>query len=164
MRETPDDGAPSRLRGRLSEVFMSALLAAQTEQLARRLGERATVDDPIFGRAAGMGELERYLREYGEWLAKRSATFEPSGFTLGSDRDVTEGTLALAVEGRRVAVPVGIVAERRKEREVELRLYYATKPIRGKGAVRGRLLADDAEVPVPPPVAALIDALGRGDV
>jgi hypothetical protein len=143
---------------------MTALLAGQSDQLIRRLGDRATVDDPIFGRGSGMPALERFLREVADWLAKHQASFERAGFTQGSDRDVTEGALALTFDGRRVSVPVAIVAERRKEREVELRLYYSTGPIHGTHAVRGPLLPQDDEVAVPPPVAAHLDALARGDL
>ena len=81
----------------------------------------------------------------------------------GSDRDVTEGTLGLTFDGRRVTVPVAVVAERRPEREVEIRLYYSTKPIKGTRAVRSPLLPQDDEVAVPPPVAAHLEALSRAD-
>jgi hypothetical protein len=83
---------------------------------------------------------------------------------MGSDRDVTEVTLALTFEGKRVYVPVAIVCERRPEREVELRLYYSTRPIKGTHAVRSPLLPQDDQVLVPPPVAAHLDALARGNV
>ena len=156
-------GAPSNLRGWLSEIYLPTL-ATQPEQLVRRLGERATVDDPIFGRTGGMPALGRYIEEVSAWLGKHAGTFEKTAFTLGADRDVTEGTLTLTNDGRRVAVPVAVVAERRKEREVELRLYYSTQPISGSHAVRSPLLPEDHEVLVPPPVAAHLDALGRGEV
>jgi hypothetical protein len=145
-------------------VYLPALLDGQADQLARRLGERATVDDPIFGRASGLPGLERYLREMGEWLVKHQGAFDKLGLTLGSDRDVTEGTMALTFDGRRVSVPVAVVAQLRKEREVEVRLYYSTAPIHGTHAVRAPLLPQDDEVAVPPPVAAHLDALARGDV
>jgi hypothetical protein len=77
---------------------------------------------------------------------------------------VTEGTLGLTFEGRRVSVPVAIVAEKRREREVELRLYYSTKPINGTHAVRSPLLPQDDQIAVPPPVAAHLAALAKGDL
>jgi hypothetical protein len=164
MEDAPERGAPSSLRGWLSDVTLTALAAGDVEQLVRRLGERATVDDPIFGRTSGMPALERYLEEMAAWLRKHDAAFEKVAFTMGSDRDVTEGTLTLSFDGRRAAVPVAVVAERRKEREVEVRLYYSTRPIKGTRAARSPLLAQDDEVAVPPPVAAHLDALARGDV
>src|ERR1700691_6254822 len=112
MEESPEREAPSSLRGWLSEVYFPALVASQADQLALRLGDRATVDDPIFGRTNGMPALERYLEEVAVWMAKREGAFEKVAFTVGSDRDVTEGTLSLTFDGRRVSVPVAIVAER----------------------------------------------------
>ncbi len=163
MQDAPDRGAASGLRGWLSDVYLPALVSAQAEQLAVRLGDRATVDDPIFGRTNGMPALARYLEEVSGWLAKRAGAFDRVAFVTGSDRDVTEGTLALTVDGQQVKVPVAIVAERRPEREVALRLYYSTKPINGIHAVRSPLLPQNDEVAVPPPVAAHLEALARGD-
>jgi hypothetical protein len=82
---------------------------------------------------------------------------------MGSDRDVTEGSLSLTFEGKRAKVPVAIVAERRREREIELRLYYSTKPIRGAHAVRSPLLPP-GEVVIPPAVTEHLAAMKRGDV
>lgn len=164
MEEPTDRGAPSSLRGWLSEVYLPSLVASKPDALALRLGDRATVDDPIFGRTNGMPALQRYLEEVAAWLNKRSAAFTQVAFTMGSDRDVTEGTLALTFEGRRVELPVAVVSERRKEREVETRLYYSTKPIHGTHAVRSPLLPQDDEIAVPPPIAAHAKALSKGDV
>jgi hypothetical protein len=164
MQDGPDRDASSGLRGWLSEVYLPALVSAQTDQLVRRLGGRGTIDDPIFGRATGMPALGRYLEEVAGWLRKHDAAFDKVAFVTGSDRDVTEGILSLTFDGRRVKVPVAVVAERRPEREVEVRLYYSTKPIKGTRAVRSPLLPQDDEVAVPVQVAAQIDALARGDV
>lgn len=174
MESAPDRGAPSGLRGWLSDLYFASLTGAgdsptggptaeAIDQLVKRLGERATIDDPIFGRTSGMPTLQRYAEEVAAWLRKHEGAFEKVAFVTGSDRDVTEGTLALTFDGRRVQVPVAVVAERRPEREVELRLYYSTKPIKGTRAVRSPLLPQDDEVAVPPPVTAHLDALSRGD-
>jgi hypothetical protein len=157
-------GAPSSLRGWLSDVYLTGLVEGQTEQIVRRLGERSTVDDPIFGRAHGVPALPRHLEEVSAWLRKHEATFDKQSFTMGSDRDVTEGVLALTFDGRRATVPVAIVAERRREREVEMRLYYSTMPIKGTRAARSPLLPQDDEVAVPPPVEAHLRALARADI
>jgi hypothetical protein len=164
MEDAPGRGAPSNVRGWLSEVYIPALISAQAEQLLRRLGDRATVDDPIFGRASGMPALTEYLERSASWFAKRRGGFEALAFTTGSDRDVTEGTLQLVLDGRPVSVPIAVVAERRPEREVEIRLYYSTNAIQGSPTVRAPLVPRDDELGVPPPVAAHLNALARGDV
>jgi hypothetical protein len=164
MVDAPERGAPSNVRGWLSEVYLPALVSAQSEQLVRRLGGRATVDDPLFGRASGMPALARYLDKAAAWLTSRGGSFEVLAFTTGSDRDVTEGTLTLTSEGNRVALPVAVVAERRPEREVEIRLYYSTKAIHGAPTTRAPLVPRDDELAVPPPVALHLQALARGDV
>jgi hypothetical protein len=164
MQDAPERGAPSNVRGWLSEVYLPALVSAQAEQLLRRLGDRATVDDPILGRAKGMPALGTYLDRAATWLTKRDAAFDVLAFTTGSDRDVTEGILALAVDGKRAHLPVAVVAERRPEREVEIRLYYSTKPIQSGPTRRTPLVPRDDELAVPPPVAAHLLALARGDV
>jgi hypothetical protein len=164
MQDGPDREASSGLRGWLSDVYFPALVSSQADQLVRRLGDRATVDDPIFGRTTGMPALARYLEEIAGWLAKHRGAFDKVAFVTGSDRDVTEGTLSLTFEGRAVKVPVAVVAERRPGREVEIRLYYSTKPIKGTRAVRSPLLPQDDEVTVPLQVATQLDALSRGDL
>ena len=66
MESAPDRGAPSGLRGWLSDLYFASLASqeeAQLDQLLKRLGERATIDDPIFGRTSGMPTLQRYAEE-----------------------------------------------------------------------------------------------------
>jgi hypothetical protein len=164
MDDAPDRGGPSNVRGWLSEVYLPALVSAQSEQLAQRLGGRATVDDPLFGRAAGQPAMAQYLAEAATWLAVRHATYAQTAFTTGSDRDVTEGTLGLTVDDKRVSVPVAVVAERRPEREVEIRLYYSTRLIRGSPTRRAPLVPRDDNLAVPPPVTTHLLALARSDV
>jgi hypothetical protein len=164
MSHVPERGPPSNVRGWLSEVYIPALVSAQAEQLVRRLGNRATVDDPIFGRASGVEELTAYLERAAAWFNKRRAGFEALAFTTGSDRDVTEGTFKLVLEGRPVSVPIAVVAERRPGREVEIRLYYSTTAIQGSPTVRAPLVPRDDELVVPPPVSAHLNGLARGDV
>ena len=163
MKDAPERGAPSNVRGWLSEVYVPALVSNQADQLVHRLGGRATVDDPIFGRTTGMPALESYLDQAAAWFKKRDGAFEMLAFTTGSDRDVTEGMLTVSVDARRVSVPIAVVAERRPEREVEIRLYYSTKPILGASTSRAPLVPREDQLPLPPPIAAHLDALGRGD-
>jgi hypothetical protein len=165
MKESFGRGAPSALRGRLAEVYFPALVSSQSDSLAERLGERATVDDPVFGRASGLPEITARLRESAAWLATRDPSFESNGLIAGSDRDVNEGFLSLRLGGETFRLPVAVVAERRREREVILRLYYSTKKLLPTAKKSARAaLSTDGEVVVPPPVKAHIDALERGNL
>jgi hypothetical protein len=160
----PERGTPSSLRGWLSDVYLPALLDGSVDALVKRLGGRATVDDPVFGRASGLPALERFLNDAAKWLSEHGATFTRLHFTTGADRDVTEGRLALRVDSRQVELPIAVVAERRRSREVELRLYYPTHPIKGTHALRSPLVGEDKELVLPAPVQEHVAALGKADV
>jgi hypothetical protein len=167
FEEEPDRGPPTSLRGWLSDVFVPALLD-ETEgtlaALAQRLGSRATVDDPIFGRSSGLPALERYVAEMSKWLKDHKATFDRLYFTTGIDRDVTEGVLTLTVDEKSVELPIAIVAERRRSREVELRLYYTAQPIKGTFALRSPLVERMDDAKLPSPVENHIEALRKADL
>ncbi len=164
----PDRGAPTTLRGWLSDVYFPSLLDPSMRQeaiesLASRLGAKATVDDPLHGRATGLPAIEAYLKEAATWLSARSATFTRIGFTTGTDRDVTEGTLALTLKTKTLDLPIAVVAERRRSREVELRVYCATQSVLGERRKRARLVGTDPELILPPAVGAFLDALAAAD-
>jgi hypothetical protein len=163
MREPSENADPSGLHGWLSEVYFGALLSGAWEQLARRLGLRASVDDPLFGSAAG-AELPRYLADIAARLAAAEATFDRTQFTLGTDRDVTEGILEMQRGGNRVAVPVGIVSVRRPAREIAMRLYFDAERLGGTRSARASILPAAVHASVPPAVAAHLRAMNRGDI
>jgi hypothetical protein len=164
MVDTVDRGTQSNLRGWLSDVYWPALLSSEADSLALRLGERATVDDPLFGHTDGGAPLGARLREIATWLAEHQASFERDGFVMGSDRDVTYGVLALTRHGAPMRLPVAVVAERKPERVVSLRVYHSTGAFRDRRPARNPLLAASERTVVPPPVAAYLDARSRGDV
>jgi len=154
------------LKGWLSDVLYPVLLendAEKREALAQRLGGRGTIDDPIFGRASGNPALERMLAEMGGWLKRHDAKYVRDAVTVGVDRDVTEGTLRLESRGREVSIPIAVVTERRPSREVELRIYYSTRPLNGTSAARSPVMAPNAGLVLPPTVQRHIDALKRGE-
>jgi hypothetical protein len=153
----------ANLRGWLSDVYFPALIEGTLGPLAQRLGARATVDDPILGRAAGLSEIESHLAKTAAWLRGSSASYERGQFTTGVDRDVTEGLLTMTKDGRTFDVPVAVVAERHRSRAVEVRIYHATQPLGAKAVCRP--LAPPETVPVAPAVIAEHqDALRRADI
>jgi hypothetical protein len=164
----PERGPASSLRGWLSDVYFPALVDVSMRDeaissLAARLGPKATVDDPVQGRAAGLDAVRALLDKTAAWLAERRATYQRLAFVQGVDRDATEGALALTIGGEATELPVAVVAERRKSREVEVRVYFDGTAF-GAGAARAPLVAESAEVLLPPPIGELLDALAKGDV
>jgi hypothetical protein len=129
----------------------------------RRLGTRASVDDPLFGPASG-AEIPRYLADVATRLMTAEATFDKKMFTLGSDRDVTEGVLEIQRGGGRVAVPAGVVVVRRPAREITIRLYFDAARLGGTRARRTPFDPGTVDATVPPAVAAHLRAISRGDI
>ncbi|MEI7893828.1 MAG: hypothetical protein WCI05_12105 [Myxococcales bacterium] len=157
---------PTSLRGWLSDIFLPALLDPSDKvvgHLIVRLGHRATVDDPIFGRASGLPALERFVRDLSAWLKKRQAAFERIQFTIGVDHDVSEGVLRLVTRGEAVALPIAVVAQRGRSREVELRIYYSSKLAEGV-APRPPFVPEDEVLTLPAVVRTHIEALRTADL
>jgi len=165
--ESPDRGPPVSLRGWLSDIYFPVLVDEDETSVAAllsRLGPKATLDDPIFGRSSGIKALERVLADLSAWLKRHKAAYVKTHFTTGVDRDVTEGSLRLTLESKTVELPVAVVAERRRSREVELRVYYSTQPIAGTQAGRSPLVPEDRAISLPSPVKDHVEALRAADV
>ncbi len=160
-----DDARPpaSSLKGRLADVFIPALVSGDLEALARRLGNRATVDDPIYGRASSLASLEPMIGKLGDWFAQRKATYRHVYATTGVDRDASEGILSMAEGSATRELPIAVVAERRRLREIELRVYYAPEPS-AKRKPRAQLVSPNPRSVLPQHVQVAVDALCRGAI
>jgi len=158
-----DDGRspPSALRGRLADVYVPALVSGATDALSRRLGNRATVDDPLYGRASSLVSIDPLLARVSSWFAEVGATYTHVASTTGVDRDAAEGRLAITLEGVARELPIAVVAERRRLREIELRIYYA--PGGGAGTKpRSPIVAAVPNGTTASLVMTVIDALRSG--
>lgn len=153
-------GAPSTLKGRLADVYVPALVGGALDGLSKRLGNRATVDDPLYGRASSLASLEPMMAKAAAWFKERSATYRHVYSTTGVDRDVCEGVLALTIDGTPRELPIAVVAERRRLREIELRIYYAADGAKG----RAPLVGGSSRAALPTIVSTVLDALAKGDV
>lgn len=157
-----DRGAPSSLRGWLSEVYFPAILAGELEPLLLRLGSRATLDEPMFGRSSGLQDLTEHLQNIAKRLAETKATYDRYAFVTGIDRDMTEGTLSYDRDDLRLALPVAVVAERRKSREVELRVYCRAREL-PRSAPRNPPFIPPLPAVLPDNVRQLLDFFAAGD-
>ena len=160
---TDERSPPSALRGRLADVFVPALVSGAVDALSRRLGNRATIDDPLYGRASSLASIEPLLARVATYFADANATYEHVCSTTGIDRDACEGRLAMTIAGVARSVPIAIVAERRRLREIELRMYYAAEPADGRKP-RSPLLTVDAETPLAALIEQIVEALRKGEL
>jgi hypothetical protein len=164
MRHAEDELPPSSLRGRLCEVFFSALMTEMIDPLMRRLGDKAELSDPIFGGASGLAPLKERLGEWTRFLADHDARYDRTITVVGADRDVTEGTLELRLDGHTRTLPVALLMERRGQREVALRVFMATSPFskEGRGPMGGEATPMGSMV-VPSFASDLLAALAKRD-
>src|SRR5688572_26124237 len=123
---TDERGASSALKGRLADVYVPALVDGALEALCRRLGNRATIDDPLFGRASTLSSIEPLLAKVTTHFKNGRAQYRHVASATGVDRDVAEGVITMNPGPAETMVPIAVVAERRRLREIELRVYYAT--------------------------------------
>ena len=151
------DGQASGMRGRLSEVLLGGLCDGEIADVLLRLGGRAGVDEPIFGASRG-DDTRAHVEKLAAWLSERAARFEQAQSVVGTSVDVTFGTLFLGPEGARQGVPAAVVVERKREREVDVRLHVVTP----SSDVRGPHLPE-AEVALSGVVADAFEALNGRD-
>jgi hypothetical protein len=161
-----DDGRspPSALKGRLADVYVPALVSGALEALSRRLGNRATIDDPLYGRASSLGSIDPLLARVAAFFAEGGATYEHVCSTTGVDRDAAEGRVAMKINGEARELPIAIVAERRRLREIELRVYYAPEiAVRAPPHRRPRAaLISTSSTDAVLPLADLVDTIVNG--
>jgi hypothetical protein len=159
---TEERGPASALRGRLADVFVPALVDGALDALSRRLGNRATIDDPLFGRASTLSSIDPLLEKASKRFRDGQATYRRVASATGVDRDVAEGVISMTLDSGPVEIPIAVVAERRRLREIELRVYYASGSSSRKS--RSPLLHGDDAVPVPQIVAHVLEAVRKGAV
>lgn len=163
-----DERSPSSLRGRLADVYIPTIVAAETQgaldSLAKRLGNRATIDDALHGRASSLASVEPMLTSLSAWFQKHKAAYRHVASTIGVDRDLAEGVLELEVGGKPREMPIVVVAERRRLREIELRVYYTPPGAPPNRPARAALVLASTPVALPQLPAHVVDALKKGAV
>jgi hypothetical protein len=163
MFEDDAERQTTSLRGRLADVYYPALLGDSQDALAIRLGERAMTYNPLFGWASGLDQIRPHLKEVAAWLETVGASYTHGRTLVGLERDVSEGGLSLRSSSRHIELPVAVVMERRKAREVDLRAYHAALPLGHWQAKRPPRVLPDKEQTLAADVATHLAALRLGD-
>jgi hypothetical protein len=162
---TDDRPPPSTLKGRLADVYVPALVDGALEALSRRLGNRATIDDPVYGRASSLASCESLAAKVSEAFRARGALYRHVYSTTGISLDAAEGVLSMTQGGETRELPIAVIAERRRLREIELRVYYAEEPGTSPPRTRrGPLVGGDFTNVVPGVLTTVLDAIRAGDV
>jgi len=144
-------------------VYYAALLGGSERALAARLGDRATIYDPVLGAASGLAAIQEHLGKLVRWLRDARGSYVHRHEVIGVGRDVTEGLLSLGpADGPAVELPVACVMQRKKERQADLRVYHATLPLGRWQAPRAVRRAEDDYV-LASDVAEHLAALRLGD-
>src|SRR5688572_18281948 len=104
-------GGTGALKGRLADVYVPALVSGSIAALSRRLGNRATIDDPVFGRASTLSSIDPLLEKASARFS--GATYRHVASATGVDRDVSEGLITT----EQSTLPIVVIAERRRLRE-----------------------------------------------
>lgn len=165
MIDDEGERQPSSLRGRLAEVYVPALLDDAGEALSKRLGDRASIYHPLFGQATGLPALTKSLQRFGEWLTEHGGTVGKQHVLVGVDRDVAEVVVSVRHDGQSIDLPIAVVAERGRAREISVRVHHATRPFGRFQAPRPpRTSKGDREHVVATDIAEHLAALRLGDV
>ncbi|MBX3186690.1 MAG: hypothetical protein KF819_06730 [Labilithrix sp.] len=155
---------PSALKGRLADVYFPALVSGSLEALSRRLGNRATIDDPLYGRASSLASIDPLLARVAGFFADGGASYQHVCSTTGVDRDAAEGRLAMTINGEARTLPVAVVAERRRLREIELRVYYVPEGASVGRRPRTQLVSSGPQATLAQLVLSIVDGLRTGAI
>lgn len=158
---TDERSPPSALKGRLADVYVPALVSGSIEALSRRLGNRATIDDPLHGRASSLVSIDPLLGRVASFFAEGKAAYEHVCSTTGVDRDAAEGRLVMTLRGETRVLPVAVVAERRRLREIELRVYYTAEGAAADRKPRAPLVPQGPQLALASLVESIFDGVKK---
>jgi len=111
-----------------------------------------------------MAAIRKSLQRFAEWLSDTNATLNRGRVTVGVDRDVAEAVLSLRHGERAIDLPIAVLAERGRAREIDVRIHHATRAIGRWQAPRPARRRADKEHVVASDVAEHLAALRLGDV
>ena len=153
-------------RGRLRSVpFFDGLVTGEIDALVESFSGVPEVHHPVRGRIKGESAFRRFVADMTSWLAVRNVDVEHVNFCITDPRGVEEVVLHLDGDGGRIALPLALTADHdERERIVEMRMYFSSRPLTGRHANRPPLLQADPDLQAPDVVGEYQRALARGDV
>lgn len=145
--------------------YFAGLMAGEPRALIRSFAGEPELHHPVRGRIKGSRAFAAFVGETHAWLEQCNASVEEVDHVVTERRGFEEVVLHLDRQTGRVALPVAVVADRRRDERIqELRVYYSTWPLTGRSASRPPLLQPDPELRQPDVLAEHHRALVAGDV
>jgi hypothetical protein len=153
-------------RRRLEVVpFFAGLMTGEIGALVESFAGEPELHHPVRGRIRGVAAFERYVGDTIAWLRAQRGSLDDVDWVLTDARGVEEAVLRLDGERGRIDLPVAVASDHDDHgRITEQRMYYATRSLIGRHAVRPPVLQPGAGVPLPGVVGEHLRALEAGDV
>jgi hypothetical protein len=121
--------------------------------------DKATVDSPMGGKQLPA----EFVTEMHSWLDSHAAHAEDVHTTSSPERVIHELLLHLSLGGKKVEVPVMLVADTEGDLVRDLRVYHSTYPLTGTHQLRGPIMQYDLTARPPEPVGTYHEALMEAD-
>ena len=120
---------------------------------------RATVDSPMGGKQLPA----EFIAEMHSWLESHAAHAEDVHTIASPERVIHELLLHLMLAGKKIEVPVMLVADAQDDLIRDLRVYHSTYPLTGSHQLRGPILDYTLAQRPPEPVGTYHEALAEAD-
>lgn len=153
-----------RLRRLALVPFFDGLMTGETAALVESFAGVPEVHHPVRGRVMGVAAFERFAADLRCWMVEHDARAEHVGFVLTPARRVEEIVLHAADADGPVELPVAIASDHdARGRITEQRVYFTTRPLAGRHAIRAPLLQPNELVGTSDVVDDYQQALAVGD-
>lgn len=145
------------------EDFYAHLAEGRADDLAAWFRGRPAIDTPLDGAIGDEQAFRRHVSAQQAWLREHRAKPEVIAVIAAPERTVVELVLYLQRGSETLDLPVALVAEPGEGKLAAIRVYYSTRPLTGRHALRAPLLAPAGHLAEPPTIERYMTGLARAD-
>ena len=148
------------------ESYLPFLLQGDVEGLAGLFGNtEPLVNDVREGRVEGRPGLERLVESTTKWLAGKRAYVQHLRTTNGPKRSISEEILHIDLFGKKIELPVGVLALKNAAGAIiAIHVYHTLWPLKHKHTVREAFVEPDPNAEHTGVVLSFVKNLGVGDI
>lgn len=138
-----------------AESYLELLAGGHPDELRTLFTGKPVISEPMWGSPeTDFADFEKFVARAHVWMSRHSAEVDHLVTTRSIDpatnprgeRAVAEQVLILGFHGRRVDLPVAVVADDSNEGERQIRVYHSTWPMSGDHQARPPVLSARADV------------------